>query len=97
MDSIILSDEYLDKYNFVMYTKAGENACRSIVRAAWKKLGSTTRVTSQEMYEYLTARMDVVKAKHPEVWDTEPRYHIFLLVAKKAKEYEYDFSNNLGN
>ncbi len=50
MDSIILSDEYLDKYNFEMYTKAGENACRSIVRAAWKKLGSTTRVTSLEMY-----------------------------------------------
>lgn len=92
MDALILNDEYLDKYKFEMYTKAGDNACRSIVRAAWKKLGSTKRISGQEMFDYVKERMDVVKAKHPEVYDTEPNYHIYLLVAKKAKEYEYDFT-----
>jgi len=92
MDALILNDEYLDKYKFEMYTKAGDNACRSIVRAAWKKLGGTKRISGQEMFDYVKERMDVVKVKHPEVYDTEPNYHIYLLVAKKAKEYEYDFT-----
>jgi hypothetical protein len=92
MDALTLSNEYLDKYKFEMYTKAGDNACRSIVRAAWKKLDGTKKVSGQEMFDYVKERMDVVKAKHPEVYDTEPNYHIYLLVSKKAKEYEYDFT-----
>jgi hypothetical protein len=96
MENVQLTQEYLDKYYFEMFSKAGENACRSIVSAAWKKLAGSKRVTGQEMYDYLKARMDVVSAKHGEVWDTEPREKIYWLVAKKAKEYDYDFTEYFG-
>lgn len=97
METTKLTQEYLDIYYFEMFSKAGENACRSIVRAAWKKLAGPRRITAQEMYDYLKVRMDKTSGKHPEVWDTEPREKIYWLVAKKAKEYDYDYSSYFGS
>lgn len=94
MEKTKFTQEYLDNYNFEMFTKAGENACRSIVRAAWKKLAGRRRVTAQEMYDYLKIRMDKTSGGYPEVYDTEPREKIYRLVAMKAKEFDYDYSSH---
>jgi len=97
MEATKLTQEYLDIYYFEMFSKAGENACRSIVRAAWKKLAGSKRISAEEMYEYLRARMNKTAGKFPEVWDTEPREKIFYLVNKKAREYDYDYSSYFGS
>jgi hypothetical protein len=84
----------LETYSFEMYTKSGDNACRSIVRAAWKKIESKKRVTEKEIRDYVESRMvNLYSAgKHKEIWDTEPRDHIFYLVTKKAREIGYNFN-----
>ena len=96
MSTIELTKETLDKYYFEMFSKAGENACRSIVRSAWKKLAGTRRISAQDMYEYLRTRMNKSGNRFPEIWDTEPREKIFYLVAKKAKEYDYNYTEYFG-
>jgi hypothetical protein len=40
--------------------------------------------------------MDKSSVKYPEIYDTEPREKIYWLVAKKAKEYDYDFTEYFG-
>jgi hypothetical protein len=97
MEATTLTQEYLDKYYFEMFSKTGENACRSIVRSAWKKLAGPKRIRAQDMYEYLRARMNKTAGKYPEIWDTEPREKILYLVAKKAKEFDYDYSSYFGS
>ena len=47
--------ENLDLQTFEMYTKAGDKACRSIVRAAWKKIEGKKRVTGVELRDYVEA------------------------------------------
>ena len=91
-----LTEDYLDSFHFEMFSAAGNNACRSIVRAAWKKLAGKARVSAEEMYEYLQTRMNKASEKHGEIWDTEPRENIFYLVNKKAREFDYDYSNYFG-
>ncbi len=90
--------ENLDLQTFEMYTKAGDKACRSIVRAAWKKIEGKKRGTGVELRDYVEARMNKVymAGKHKEIYDTEPRYHILYLVNKKAKEFNYDFGKYFG-
>jgi hypothetical protein len=89
-----LTKEYLDNYYFEMFSKAGEAACRSVVRAAWKKLSGRTRVTGKEMANFVETIMGEKSKRFPEIWDTEPREHIRHLIAKKAEECEYDFSES---
>ena len=91
-----LTQEYLESYYFEMFSKAGEAACRSIVRAAWKRLASRTRITAAEMDQYLSDQMKKKAVKYREIWDTEPREKIRYLVSKKAREYDYDYSNYFG-
>ena len=95
-NNLQLTQEYLDNYYFEMFSKAGEAACKSIVRAAWKKLASRTRITAAEMDLHLADQMKKKAVKYPEIWDTEPREKIRYLVSKKAREYDYDFSNYFG-
>jgi len=93
-NSIQLTDQYLDSYYFEMFSKAGEAACRSVVRAAWKKLAGKKRVTGKEMAIFVETMMGEKSKKYPEIWDTEPRDKIRYLISKKAEEYEYDFKES---
>ena len=86
----------LETYSFEMYTKSGDNACRSIVRAAWKKIEGKKRVTQDQIKKYVKYRMHKLysNGKHKEIYDTEPGQHIFYLVCKKAREIGYNFNDS---
>jgi polyhydroxyalkanoate synthesis regulator phasin len=83
--------ETLDTYYFEMFSKAGENACRSIVKKIIKKINGKKRVTQEEMTQYCSDLIKGVAAKHSEINDTEPEWHIADLTNKALAEVGYCF------
>ncbi len=83
--------EKLQNYDFEMYSKAGNNVCRSIVNKAFKKIEGSKRITLEELNEQIRKGMEAVQEKHEEIYDTEPRCHIEDLVNKKLQETGYSF------
>ena len=82
-----------DNYQFEMYSKAGELACRNGVKKIYKKIEGAKRITQYEIECFV---IDIVMAnihkKHREVWDTEPYWHIRNLTNKKLEEIGYGFT-----
>ena len=84
----------LDKYDFEMFSKAGNKACASAVKGIFKKLESKTRYSQEEVLEMVADGIENVGKTHGEVNDTEPEWHICRLVLRKCQEigYNYEFS-----
>ena len=82
-----------ENYEFEMFSKAGELACRNGVKKIYKKIEGAKRITEYEIESFV---LDVVikriAVKHGEVWDTEPHWHIRNLTNKKLKEVGYSFT-----
>lgn len=74
-----------------MFTKAGDKACDGLVRRAKRKILGKKRVTEDEMYRFAYAGMRKIAEKHPEVDDTEPRYHISRGINTCLKDAGYGF------
>ena len=83
--------ETLNTYCFEMFSKAGDNACRSVVKKIIKKINGKKRVTQDEMTQYCSLLIKEVAAKHSEVYDTEPGWHIANLTNKALAEVGYCF------
>jgi len=81
----------LETYDFEMYSKAGNNACRSAVKKAIKKITSKKRITQEEITQYCSDLIEGIAKKHREVNDTEPEWHIADLVSKSLSEVGYEF------
>jgi hypothetical protein len=81
----------LKVHDFEMFSKAGNNACRSVVKKATNKITGTKRITQEEITQYCTNLIKKVKEKHSEVYDTEPVWHIAELVNKSLSEVGYEF------
>jgi hypothetical protein len=81
----------LETYDFEMYSKPGNNACRSLVKKAIKKITGTKRITQEEITQYCTGLIKKVEDKHSEVYDTEPTWHIAELINKSLAEVGYQF------
>jgi hypothetical protein len=81
----------LEVYDFEMYSKAGNNACRSVVKKAINKITGTKRVTQEEITQYCTNLIKKVEVKHGEVYDTEPVWHIAELINQSLTEVGYGF------
>lgn len=81
-----------ENYEFEMYSKAGELACRNGVKKIYKKIEGTKRITQPEIEEFVRVVMDKIDVKHGEVWDTEPHWHIRNLTNKKLKEVGYSYT-----
>lgn len=81
-----------ENYEFEMYSKAGELACRNGVKKIYKKIEGTKRITQPEIEEFIRVVMDKIDVKHGEVWDTEPHWHIRNLTNKKLKEVGYSYT-----
>ena len=64
------------KNYYEMYTAAGERACDALVKRVTKKINGIKRVTAKEIEDMVEKGMEKIGVKHPEVDDTEPRYHI---------------------
>ena len=81
----------LETYDFEMFSKAGNNACRSVVNKATKKITGTKRITQDEIIKYCSQLITEVEKKHPEVSDTEPAWHIADLINKALEQVGYQF------
>jgi hypothetical protein len=81
----------LETYDFEMFSKAGNNACRTVVKRTIKKINGTKRITQEEITEYCTNLIKKVAEKHSEVYDTEPGWHIAELINKSLTEVGYQF------
>ena len=81
-----------ENYEFEMFSKAGELACRNGVKKIYKKIESPKRITQPELEEFVRTVMDKIDVKHGEVWDTEPHWHIRNLTNKKLKEVGYSYT-----
>ncbi len=81
----------LETYEFEMFTKAGNNACRSVVQKAIKKITGPKRITQEEITQYCANLINKVEEKHPEIGDTEPGWHIADLINRSLAEVGYQF------
>ena len=90
-DNITSADEQLKTRCFEMYTKTGDNACRALVKKVFRRIGGKYRMTADEVTEMITAECKKIQKNFPEVYDTEPGYHIADLVNKKLQEVGYCF------
>jgi hypothetical protein len=81
----------LESYDFEMFSKAGNIACRSVVNKAINKINGTKRITQDEITQYCKNLISKVAEKHGEVEDTEPGWHIAELVNKALSDVGYQF------
>jgi hypothetical protein len=77
------------KRYYEMFTPAGERACDSLVERITKKIQGTKRVTAEEIEDMVEKGMEKIAVKHPEVDDTEPRWHIRNYVNKAMVDNFY--------
>ena len=77
------------KNYYEMFNEAGERACDSLVKRVTKKIQGTKRVTAQEIEDMVEKGMDKIGVKHPEVYDTNPRYHIRSYIDKALVDNFY--------
>lgn len=88
----LTADQALEKRDyFEMFSKAGDRACKALVKKVFRRIGGKYRLTEQDVTEMITIECKKIQKKHPEVYDTEPGYHIADLVNQKLKEVGYCF------
>lgn len=86
------ADQQLENYpSFEMFSKGGNNACKSLTKKIFKKIGGKYRLTEEQVTEMISSECKKIEKKYPEVYDTEPGYHIAHLVNQKLKEVGYCF------
>jgi len=89
--SIPSDKDILKDYDFEMFSKAGNNACRSLTMRLFKIIGGRYRITEEDLIEIIRERIQKVAKTHPEIYDSEPGGHIQDLVNKKLHEIGYSF------
>jgi hypothetical protein len=77
--------------SYEMFTKAGDKACQSLVNKMEKKIKGAKRITEDEINQLLEEGVKKIRAKHREVTDSEPTYHIRKQVEKFCEEVNYDY------
>jgi hypothetical protein len=82
---------HLETYDFEMFSKAGNNACRSLVKKVTNKITGAKRVTQEDITQYCSSLVNKLAEKHGEVYDTEPAHYIAAFVNKSLAEVGYDF------
>jgi hypothetical protein len=81
----------LETYDFEMFSKAGNVACRSVVNKAINKINGAKRITQEEITQYCKDLIGKVAEKHGEVEDTEPGWHIAEHINKALSDVGYQF------
>lgn len=83
-------EEKLKTYYFEMFSKEGEEACRSIVKKMFRKLNGKYRLTREDIIDICSTEIKKVSKKFPEVYDTEPTMHIADLVKAMSDVVGYN-------
>lgn len=88
----LTADQTLEKRDyFEMFSKAGDRACKALVKKVFRRISGKYRLTEQDVTQMITEGCKKIQQKFPEVYDTEPGYHIADLVNQKLKEVGYCF------
>ena len=82
-------DEKLQTREFEMFSKAGNNACRALVRKVFRRIAGPRRLTQDDVTQMLSEGFKKIEKSHREVYDTEPGYHVQELVNRKLREIGY--------
>jgi hypothetical protein len=76
---------------YEMFSAAGNRACDTLVKSIQERIMSKERVTAEEIAKSIEEGQVQIEAKHPEVYDTEPRGHICHEISKCLKDAGYGF------
>ncbi len=76
---------------YEMFTNSGNRACQTMVNRINKIIRGNKRVTKEKIKELFDKGREKIAIKHPEVHDTEPRYHIAYQISKALKDVGYSF------
>lgn len=77
--------------NYEMFTKAGNKACESLVKKVIRKIQSQQKMTAELITEMCKTGCKKIEEKYPEVYDSEPVYHIATCVNKALQSEGYNF------
>lgn len=82
--------------NYEMFSQQGNRKCFTLVKNISKKIRTSKKLLTNEQIElWIREGMNKIQTKHPEVWDTEPRYHIVSQINKVVQErYERVYNLN---
>lgn len=88
--------DYLEWFNsksigFEMFTNAGDKKCKAITKKALKKVFGKARVTQDQLEELVKAELKKAEVKYPEIYDSEPPYHISYYINKGLDKVGYGF------
>jgi hypothetical protein len=81
--------------SFEMYTKAGDSACQTQLNKIVKFIEKGKNITPDVIKDMYYDAMKNVSAKHPEVCDTEPEWHLRDRIKKALEKNFYDKSKFL--
>lgn len=77
--------------DYQMFSKAGNKACESLVKKVIRKIKSQQKMTYELILEMCKTGCIKIAEKYPEVYDSEPVYHISVCVNKALMLEGYNF------
>jgi hypothetical protein len=77
--------------DFEMYTEEGNEACTQALENIKTIINGDKFISEREFEEVAEAEMKKVSSTHPEVYDTEPRWHFTRLINKMLEEKGYGY------
>lgn len=80
-----------NRSSFEMFSKRGDNACKTGVKKIFKKIEGKRRLTQEVICAYVLKVINEINEKYGEVYDTEPRNHILDFTNMALKENGYSF------
>ena len=81
----------LEFYDFEMFSKKGNTACRKLVTKVFNRIEGNPRVSEEHILNLLKEGVEKISEIHPEVGDTEPGYHIAELVSQMCDQVGYKY------
>ena len=84
----------LEFYDFEMFSKKGNTACRKLVTKVFNKIEGPSRLCKQYIINLLKEGVEKIKKDHPEVDDSEPGSHIANLVTQMCDQIGYKYKIN---
>jgi hypothetical protein len=86
---MISLEQRIETHDFEMFSTKGNDACRALVKKVFRKLKGKYRITKSDIVEFCSSEMKKIEKNHPEVYDTEPSYHIADLITQMCFKMDY--------
>lgn len=80
-------------YDFEMYSKAGNKAISTQLRKIIHYIEKGRMIVPKQIEEKMHKLLLDVQVIHPEVWDTEPHWHIRWHIAKCLDDNYFDYKH----